>query len=115
MNNLLQARTNLGLMKKLWSGNWTSGNITAEGFQDYTLFFLHPYGGAHSIIAMKVGNTLRGIGGQAGDGNQTVLVLQATCSGDTLSGLKCFWMNHAVSGDHGAKTDVGIADIYGVC
>ena len=109
------ARTNLGLMKKLWSGNWTSGNITAEGFQDYTLFFLHPYGGAHSIIAMKVGNTLRGIGGQAGDGNQTVLTLQATCNGNTLSGLKCFWMNHAVSGDHGAKTDVGIADIYGVC
>ena len=115
MNNLLQARTNLGLMKKLWSGNWTTGNITAEEFQDYTLFFLHPYGGAHSIIAMKVGDTLRGIGGQAGDGNQTVLVLQATCSENTLSGLKCFWMNHAVSGDHGAKTDVGIADIYGVC
>lgn len=111
----VNARTNLGLMKKLWSGNWTSGNITAEGFQDYTLFFLHPYGGAHSIIAMKVGNTLRGIGGQAGDGNQTVLVLQATCSENTLSGLKCFWMNHAVSGNHGAKTDVGIADIYGVC
>ena len=115
MNNLLQARTNLGLMKKLWSGNWTTGNITAEEFQDYTLFFLHPYGGAHSIIAMKVGDTLRGIGGQAGDGNQTVLVLQATCSENTLSELKCFWMNHAVSGDHGAKTDVGIADIYGVC
>ena len=109
------ARSNLGLMKKLWRGNWTSGNITAEGFQDYTLFFLHPYGGAHSIIAMKVGNTLRGIGGQAGDGNQTILTLQATCNGNTLSGLKCFWMNHAVSGDHGAKTDVGIADIYGVC
>ena len=109
------ARSNLGLMKKLWSGNWTSGNITAEGFQDYTLFFLHPYGGAHSIIAMKVGNTLRGIGGQAGDGNQTILTLQATCNGNTLSGLKCFWMNHAVSGNHGAKTDVGIADIYGVC
>lgn len=111
----VNARTNLGLMKKLWRGNWTSGNITAEGFQDYTLFFLHPYGGAHSIIAMKVGNTLRGIGGQAGDGNQTILTLQATCNGNTLSGLKCFWMNHAVSGDHGAKTDVGIADIYGVC
>lgn len=111
----VNARSNLGLMKKLWSGNWTSGNITAEGFQDYTLFFLHPYGGAHSIIAMKVGNTLRGIGGQAGDGNQTILTLQATCNGNTLSGLKCFWMNHAVSGDHGAKTDVGIADIYGVC
>ena len=111
----INARTNLGLMKKLWSGNWTSGNITAEGFQDYTLFFLHPYGGAHSIIAMKVGNTLRGIGGQAGDGNQTILTLQATCNGNTLSGLKCFWMNHAVSGDHGTKTDVGIADIYGVC
>ncbi len=109
------ARTNLGLMKKLWSGNWASGNITAEGFQDYTLFFLHPYGGAHSIIAMKVGNTLRGIGGQAGDGNQTILTLQATCNGNTLSGLECFWINHAVSGDHGAKTDVGIADIYGVC
>lgn len=109
------ARSNLGLMKKLWSGNWTSGNITAEGFQDYTLFFLHPYGGAHSIIAMKVGNTLRGIGGQAGDGNQTILTLQATCNGNTLSGLKCFWINHAVSGNHGAKTDVGIADIYGVC
>lgn len=111
----VNARTNLGLMKKLWSGNWTSGNITAEGFQDYTLFFLHPYGGAHSIIAMKVGNTLRGIGGQAGDGNQTILTLQATCNGNTLSGLKCFWINHAVSGNHGAKTDVGIADIYGVC
>ncbi len=111
----INARTNLGLMKKLWSGNWTSGNITAEGFQDYTLFFLHPYGGAHSIIAMKVGNTLRGIGGQAGDGNQTILTLQATCNGNTLSGLKCFWINHAVSGNHGAKTDVGIADIYGVC
>lgn len=111
----INARTNLGLMKKLWSGNWTSGNITAEGFQDYTLFFLHPYGGAHSIIAMKVGNTLRGIGGQAGDGNQTILTLQATCNGNTLSGLKCFWINHAVSGNHGAKTDVEIADIYGVC
>ncbi len=115
MDDLPQARSNLGMMKKLWSGNWTSGSITAEGFQDYTLFFLHPYGGVHSIIAMKVGDTLRGIGGQTGDGNQTVLTLQATCSGNTLSGLKCFWMNHAVSGNHGTKTDVGIADIYGVC
>ncbi len=59
------ARTNLGLMKKLWSGNWSSGSITAEGLDAYSLYKIAFSEVGTCAIVSKNGSSIRGLGGNA--------------------------------------------------
>lgn len=84
--------------KSLWTGTWSSGNITADGLSDYHLFQVCVAGkSSHSeygfsIIAMITtvdGNTyLRGHGGTSTSGTAySDIYFGASVNGDTLSFL----------------------------
>lgn len=65
MNNLLQARSNLGVGISLWSGNWSSGSITAEGLDAYSVYKIAFSEVGTCAIVSKNGNSIRGLGGNA--------------------------------------------------
>lgn len=65
MDDLPQARSNLGVGKSLWSGNWSSGSITAEGLDAYSIYKIAFSEVRTCAIVSKNGNSIRGLGGNA--------------------------------------------------
>lgn len=65
MDDLPQARSNLGVGKSLWSGNWSSGSITAEGLDAYSIYKIAFSEVGTCAIVSKNGSNIRGLGGNA--------------------------------------------------
>ena len=61
----INARSNLGVGKSLWSGNWSSGSITAEGLDAYSIYKIAFSEVGTCAIVSKNGNSIRGLGGNA--------------------------------------------------
>lgn len=75
---------------------------------------LDPVGAATMILAIKVGNSLRGIGGWPNGDGHSLYGISATVSGDTWTMQRCQSMVHKASGNHGALANDGIEHIYGI-
>lgn len=65
MDDPVNARSNLGVGKPLWSGNWSSGSITAEGLDAYSLYKIAFSEVGTCAIVSKNGSSIRGLGGNA--------------------------------------------------
>lgn len=121
-NTAANARSNLGMGKLLWSGNWSSGNITVPDFENYTLFAV-AYSGEYNQILDYCGlggrfvNRLHVIGSATGSAaNQFTTVFSCETNGNTLSQPYFSAMNHLPSSNHGtATTTYKIRQIYGIC
>lgn len=61
----INARSNLGVGKSLWSGNWSSGSITAEGLDAYSIYKIAFSEVGTCAIVSKNGSSIRGLGGNA--------------------------------------------------
>ena len=61
----VNARSNLGVGKSLWSGNWSSGSITAEELDAYSVYKIAFSEVGTCAIVSKNGNSIRGLGGNA--------------------------------------------------
>lgn len=61
----VNARANLGVGKSLWSGNWSSGSITAEGLDAYSIYKIAFSEVGTCAIVSKNGSSIRGLGGNA--------------------------------------------------
>ena len=61
----VNARSNLGVGKSLWSGNWSSGSITAKGLDAYSVYKIAFSEVWTCAIVSKNGNNIRGLGGNA--------------------------------------------------
>ena len=61
----VNARSNLGVGISLWSGNWSSGSITAEGLDAYSVYKIAFSEVGTCAIVSKNGNSIRGLGGNA--------------------------------------------------
>lgn len=117
----VNARSNLGLMKKLWEGNWSTGSITVPNFQNYSLIVLRSKTAEGSVqnftmIGFKAGGALRALGGQASElGNQYILAADITYDGNVLSALYTSAYSHVAGGNHNGSTKFNIYQIYGIC
>ena len=91
------------LYKSLWTGTWSTGNITVDGLSNYTFFILHtavksshtPFGTAIFASLVLANGTVyfRGIGGYAYNSSAfTGSYFGATAVGDTLTFGHCFGM-----------------------
>lgn len=85
------ARTGpLQMGKVLWTGTWTTGNISVPGLSGYSLIEIQISGNDTTIIAAKKSQSFRGIGGTAWSGaTGSRYVFNATFSGDTLTWVEC--------------------------
>lgn len=83
------ARTNLMVAQKpklLWSGSWSSGSITVDGFSDYKLFFVQTPDGDAALCWVDFSLLLGGgFYPLTGDGGQMLYNIRAHVDGDTLT------------------------------
>ena len=99
--------------QSLWSGSWSSGDITVSGMSDYNLFMVTMDGQGTNIIASLGGTSrtyFRGIGGYASSSSgEMTYYLAATLSGDTLTMVDCHSINQA-----GTRTARTVTEIIGL-
>lgn len=78
------------VLTSLWTGSWSSGDITVDGISQYTLCIVRMDGQGTMILAMKNGEYFRGDGGFANSSTlDSHYYLSATLSGDTLTMVSC--------------------------
>lgn len=92
-NALIGGTLTLGnrqLMKTLWTGEWSSGNITVTDVSKYKIFLVRMDGQGTMILAMKNGDYFRGMGGYASSSdNEPKFYLSATESNGVLTMEYC--------------------------
>ena len=72
--------------KTLWTGSWSSGNISVPEFSDYSLFEITYDNKGTKSLATKHGIYFRGLGGFAASASSfMILGFGATFSGNTLT------------------------------
>lgn len=119
----VNARSNLGMGKLLWSGSWSSGSITVTGIQNYDVILcnLNVAGRASNnrIIALKTtSGSFCGVGGsidQTSKNGSWIITTQFDISGNTLSNMDTWGYSHLFGGNHGSNNVYSISAIYGIC
>ena len=103
--------------KELWNGSWNSGTLDIPDTDKYNLFMLWITGSGTSILAVKHGTHIRGIGGYSSAAKSIIYYqFAATVSGNAWSYVASNAMNHIPSAAHGALSDgLAITNIYGLC
>jgi len=101
----------------LWSGTdgagWASGNITVAGIGDWQV--LRVVTGVGSVLAFKGAQATQGIGVNCNEsGNHRTIAVRYTVSGDVCTLSTAHYINHSNNGQHGARTDTEITEIYGL-
>lgn len=121
-NNPIDARSNLGIMKLLWSGNWSSGSVTVTGIQNYSVILCDVATSSgtsnNKLIAFRTtSGSFVGVGGSINgvSGNSWLLTIQCNISDDTLSNMTTVGYSHSAGGGHGSINNYSIIAIYGVC
>lgn len=112
----LGAMADYGRGTELWDGSWSSGNITVPNTSKYIVFKVNMSGQGTSILAVKTGNYIRGIGGYA-TAAPTISIYHfaATFSGNTWTFVNCLSLNHVPSGSHEKATSRTVSTIIGLC
>lgn len=121
-NTAANARSNLGMGKLLWSGNWSSGSVTVTGIQNYSVILCDVATSSgtsnNKLIAFRTtSGSFVGVGGSINSvsGNSWLLTTQCNISDDTLSNMTTVGYSHTAGGSHGSINDYSIIAIYGVC
>lgn len=98
----------------LWQGLWESGGISVPRLLDYKIYFISFLGSSIPLLAIRVGNTLGGLGGMYVAGNNYSVFLGASISGTTATMTACKVLVHLTGSGHNTETDISISAIYGV-
>jgi microcystin-dependent protein len=102
----------------LWSGAWSTGNITVPGMGNFDKYIIAMDGQGTVIDAYQLPSVdttyIRGMGGYAAAAVGTSYHLGATLSGDVLTFVRCFSVQHTESGSHSAYTNRTVSQIYGL-
>ena len=102
------------ILTSLWTGAWSSGDLTIDGISQYTLFIVRMSGqGTQMLVSVYddgSGVYFRGFGGYSPSStNEVVYYLNAAMSGDTLTMVDCH--NTTATGTRSART---VCEIIGV-
>ena len=112
------ARTNLVAVKRpklLWSGSWSSGSITVDGFSSYKLFLLQTTDGDAALCWVDFGLLLGGeLYPLTGDGGQMIYSIRAGVNGNTLSMENSYAILRPLNSLHGGKYIRTVKAIYGL-
>ena len=115
----VNARSNLGMGNLLWSGSWSSGNISVPEIPNYSVLqiIFTRSSITYTMVASIKGIRLRGICGDVNvDGGQTSIAIACTISGTTLTNLTFSGFFLFPSGTISQMSgDFTITEIYGVC
>lgn len=120
----VNARSNLGMGKLLWSGSWgpSSGSISVPEIGNYIVVMMVLSDGgtatSHRILAAVDDIRLRGLSYTDGENssNQYIIGFECDRSGTTLSNGRGLGINHNIGSNHGSgSTEYGVAAIYGIC
>ena len=108
--------SSLGMVKKLWSGSWSSGSLEVPGWKDYSLFTIVMDGAASPVLVIRWSSNLRGIGGNITSGGiWTMAASFKINSDDTWQYENVGYMGHTSSGNHNAAvTNAAVLGIWGV-
>jgi hypothetical protein len=103
--------------KPLWSGNWTSGDITVTGSSAYRVFLVD-LGTTISLLAVKgsAGTLIRGINGtwQTSSLYQGTPLFEASISGETWTLVASNRIYHQPLDGHTTTTDMAVTAINGL-
>ena len=98
------------ILTSLWTGSWSSGDLTIDGISQYTLFIVRMDGQGTQMLVSLYGTYWRGDGGYAvSSSNEAHYYVSATLSGDTLTMVDC----HSIVGS-GTRTARTVTEIIGV-
>ena len=102
---------NKRLLTSLWTGSWTTGDITVDGISQYYLLMIRMDGQTACILAMPNtdnGTTyIQGEGGYCPNNAQEVrYYFNATLSGDTLTYVNCHSINQSGSRNNRTVTEI---------
>ena len=120
MDNLPQARINLGMGKLLWSGSWAvgAGPITVSGLSNYTVVQINTSGGYYMVCPVT-SQFIRGLSctdSDASTNNLYIVGFECNRSGDTLSNGRAVGFSHIPGGNHKSNAgEFGVTAIYGIC
>ena len=98
------------VLTSLWTGSWSSGDLTIDGISQYTLFIVRMDGQGTQMLVSLYGTYWRGEGGYASSStNEIRYYINATLSGDTLTMVDC----HSAQAS-GTRTAHTVCEIIGV-
>ena len=102
------------ILTSLWTGTWSSGDLTIDGISQYTLFIVRMSGqGTQMLVSVYddgSGIYFRGFGGYSPSStNEVGYYLNATMSGDTLTMVNCHSINAS-----GTRMNHTVTEIIGV-
>jgi hypothetical protein len=102
-------------VKLLWEGSWKSDELPVPNTDKYTGFQIGMSGQGTTILAMKYGTHIRGMGGYTDkDGKVTTYHFTATFSGNEWTWVGCDSFYHYANGQHSTNTSNTVSRIYGV-
>lgn len=119
-NTAANARSNLGMGKLLWSGNWAvgAGSITVSGLSNYIVVQINTSGGYYMVCPVT-SQFIRGLSctdNDASNNNLYIVGFECNRSGDTLSDGRAIGFSHIPGGNHNSNTaEFGVTAIYGIC
>lgn len=101
------------IKQTLWKGTWSENTITVENTSDYLLFQIGLANIGTSILAMRYGNYIRGIGGySSATPTVTLYHFAATISGNDWTLVAC--NAGAPYSDSTALTNLTVSRITGI-
>lgn len=117
-NNADGARENLVAVKRpklLWSGSWSSGSITVDGFSDYKLFLIQTTDGDAALcwvdFSLLLGGELYPL---TDSGGQMIYSIRAGVNGNTLSMQNSYAILRPLNSLHGGQYTRTVKAIYGL-
>ena len=109
------ARTNIGIGTQLWSGSWSTGQITVPNLTNYTMFYLDVSNSNTLVPAFRERSSLRGSSGYFSSNDYGHLALfDASVSGNTLTYGHLIDISISRAGNMGFSDDLEVVAIYGI-